>query len=147
MFFDTFELKGVCHEIFELHLFQDSNPSVHLINRLKYFLIRFRFCRDILIFKKLHVCIIQYHGVRLQGVHHTTESDSAVFTTPRIHEHKVSKKLHSVHPRCAYRGVRFRGVHPSMGVNLQSVHHTVESVTCQLSFKIRNFTIVISSDA
>ena len=97
MFFDTFELKGVCHEIFELHLFQDSNPSVHLINRLKYFLIRFRFCRDILIFKKLHVCIIQYHGVRLQGVHHTTESDSAVFTTPRIHEHKVSKKLHGVY--------------------------------------------------
>ena len=107
MFFDTFELKGVCHEIFELHLFQDSNPSVHLINRLKYFLIRFRFCRDILIFKKLHVCIIprsqtpgcaSYHGVSPQlgfmntkylknstvcihGVH-TAESDSEVCIPP-----------------------------------------------------------------
>ena len=74
MFFDTFELKGVCHEIFELHLFQDSNPSVHLINRLKYFLIRFRFCRDILIFKKHHVCIIPRSSVADQ-YHFDTDPD------------------------------------------------------------------------
>ena len=30
-------LKGVCHEIFDLHYFHDSNPSRLLINRLKYF--------------------------------------------------------------------------------------------------------------
>ena len=41
----TWPLKGVCHEIFDLHFFHDSNPSRPLINRLKYFRIRFR--RDI----------------------------------------------------------------------------------------------------
>ena len=51
--------------------FHDSNPSGSLINRLKYFLIRFRFRRDIRIFKKLH------------GVHPTTESDSALCIIPR----------------------------------------------------------------
>ena len=40
-------LKGVCHEIFDLQFFYDSNPSGPLINRLKYFRIRFRFRRDI----------------------------------------------------------------------------------------------------
>ena len=30
-------LKGVCHEIFDIHFFHDSNPSRPLINRLKYF--------------------------------------------------------------------------------------------------------------
>ena len=42
-----FLLKGVCHEILDLKFFYDSNPSEPLINRLKYFQIRFRFCRDI----------------------------------------------------------------------------------------------------
>ena len=63
-------LKGVCHEIFNLHFFHDSNPSGPRINRLKYFLILFQFRRDILIFKKL------------RGVWHTAESDSAVRNTP-----------------------------------------------------------------
>ena len=40
-------LKGVCHEIFDLHFFHYSNPSRPLINRLNYFQIRFRFRRDI----------------------------------------------------------------------------------------------------
>ena len=40
-------LKGVCHEIFDLHFFHDSKLSGPLINRIKYFRIRFRFCRDI----------------------------------------------------------------------------------------------------
>ena len=74
--------------------FHDSNPSGPLINRLKYFRIRFRFRRDIKILKKLcsvhptaesdsTECIIllsqtpwcaSYRGVRLRGVHHTVES-------------------------------------------------------------------------
>ena len=35
--------KGVCHEIFDLHFFHDSNPSRPLINRLKYFRFRLDF--------------------------------------------------------------------------------------------------------
>ena len=46
-------LKGVCHEIFALHFFHDSNPSRPLINRVKYCWIWFRFRWDIQIFKKL----------------------------------------------------------------------------------------------
>ena len=41
------KLKGMCHDIFDLHFFHDSNPSGPLINRIKYFPIRFRFRRDI----------------------------------------------------------------------------------------------------
>ena len=41
----TDHFKGVCHEIFDLHFFHDSTPFGPLINRLKYFRIRFR--RDI----------------------------------------------------------------------------------------------------
>ena len=65
----------------------DSNPSRPLINRLKYFRIRFRFRRDLRIFKKLRLsqtpqcasyCGVKlqgasHRGVRLHGVHHTTE--------------------------------------------------------------------------
>ena len=40
-------LKGVCHEIFDLHFFHDSNTSRPLISRLKYLWIRFRFRQDI----------------------------------------------------------------------------------------------------
>ena len=40
-------LTGVCHEIFYIHFFHDSNPSGSLINRLKHFRICFRFRRDI----------------------------------------------------------------------------------------------------
>ena len=82
-------LKGVCHEIFDLHFFHDSIPSRPLINRLKYFKIRFRFRQDIRILKKL------------SGVHPTAESDSAVCIIPR-----------SQTPQCAsYRGVRLCSVH------------------------------------
>ena len=41
------QVKGVCHEIFDLQFFHDSNSSGPLINRLKYFRIKFRFHRDI----------------------------------------------------------------------------------------------------
>ena len=67
-------LKGVCHEIFDLHLFHDSNPYRPLMSRLKYFRIRFQF-RDIRIFKKF--CGVQcasYCGVKLRSVHHTAVS-------------------------------------------------------------------------
>ena len=43
----SLKLKGVCHNIFDLHFLHDLNPSGPLINRLKYFLIQFRFRRDI----------------------------------------------------------------------------------------------------
>ena len=55
----------VCHDIFDIYFFHDSNPSGPLINSLKYLLFQFRFRRDIQIFKKL------------SGLHHTAESDSA----------------------------------------------------------------------
>ena len=69
------------------------NPYGPLINRLKYFRIQFRFCRDIQILKKLlsvHPIprslppqFASYRGVRLRRVHHTTESSSAVCIKPR----------------------------------------------------------------
>ena len=37
---ESYCLKGVCHEIFDLHFFHDSIQSRPLINRLKYFRIR-----------------------------------------------------------------------------------------------------------
>ena len=146
-------LKGVCHEIFDLHFFHDLNPSRPLINRLKYFRIRFRFRRDIWIFKKLHgvhptaesdstVCVIpgsqtlqcaSYRGVRLLGVHHTADSDSLVCITPRSHENTASEKT----LRCA----------SHHGVGLRGVHHTAESssaVCIKVSVLIWNFRIVIS---
>ena len=80
-------LKGVCHKIFDIHFFHDSNPSRPLIKRLENFRIRFQFHRDIWIFKKL------------RGVHHTGESsDLKFFITPRCASH---------------RGVRLCGVHPT----------------------------------
>ena len=63
-------IKGVCHEIFDLHFFHDLNPSRPLINRLKYFRTRFRFHQDIQIFKKL------------RSVHPTVESSSVVCIPP-----------------------------------------------------------------
>ena len=42
-----YSLKGVCHEIFNLHFFHNSNLSGPLINRLKYFRVRYQFRRDI----------------------------------------------------------------------------------------------------
>ena len=66
-------LKGVCHKIFYLHFFHDSNTSRPLINRLKYFRILFGFRRDIRIFN-----------------HHPAESGSTVGFISR-----------SQSPRCA----------------------------------------------
>ena len=71
-------LKGVSHDIFDLHIFHDSNPSRPLINRLKYFRILFQFHWDIQTFKELH------------DVHPTVESDST-----------VSIPLQSQAPQCA----------------------------------------------
>ena len=45
--------KGVCHEIYDLYFYPDSNPYVPLINGLKYFQLQFRFRQDTRIFKKL----------------------------------------------------------------------------------------------
>ena len=64
------QLKGSVSQDFQPTFFHDSNPSRPLINRLIYFRIRFRFRRDIRIFKKLRR--------RLRGLHHIAESCSAV---------------------------------------------------------------------
>ena len=108
-------LKGVCHEIFDLHFFHAWNQSRPLMNRIKYFRIRFQFHQDVPIFKKL--C----------SVHHTAESSSEVCTMSR------SQALW----RKSHRRVKLHGVHLTagqtlqcaslLGVELCGVHHTAES--------------------
>ena len=44
---ENYELKGQCHEIFDLYFFHESNPSGPLINRLKWFCLKIRFRKDI----------------------------------------------------------------------------------------------------
>ena len=61
----------MCHKIFDLQFFHDSNPSGPLINRLKYFRILFRFRQDF----RSQSC--------LRGVQHTKEIISAVCYIPR----------------------------------------------------------------
>ena len=90
-------LKGVCHEMFDLHFFHDSNPSRPLINRLKYFRLLFQFQRDIRIKKKETPQCASHCGVRLCGVHHTAESSSAVCITLQSQVMKSSQKTQ----RCA----------------------------------------------
>ena len=96
---------GVCHEIFDLHFFQDSNPSRPPINRQKYFRIRLWFRRDIQIFKKLR-SVHHTPESKLRGVLPTAESNSTVCITPQ-----------SQTPQCD----------SQCGVRLRSVHHTTES--------------------
>ena len=126
-------INGVCHEIFDLHFFHGSNPFRHLINRLKYFQIRCRFCRYIQIYKSSAVCIIlqsqalrcsSYRRVKFRGVNPTKESSSAVCLTPWSQVIKsfffnfaVCISLRSRTPRCA----SFRRV------ELNGVHHTADS--------------------
>ena len=96
-----------------------------VINRLKYFWIRFRFRRDIRILKSSTVCIppqsqtlqcASPRWVRLRGVHPTVESSSTMCITPW-----------SQAQRCAsHRWVKLCGV-----------HHTVES-NCTLRSQNRN---------
>ena len=79
----------MCHEIFDLQFFHDLNPSGPLINRLKYFPIRFRFSRDIQILKSSAVCCTprsqapqcaSHCRVNLPGVHHTAELSDEQFS-------------------------------------------------------------------
>ena len=118
--------KGECHEIFFLHFFHDLNPSRPLINRLKYFPIRFQFCQDIQVLKKL------------SRMHPTLESSSAMCITPRSqtpggHPPAESSSAVCIPPRshtlrCAsHRGIVLCGVHP-----------TAES-NCTCGVKIENF--------
>ena len=164
----------MCPKIFNLNFFHDSNPSRPLINRLKYFLILFRFWRDIQIFKKL------------RGVHHTAESSCALCMPPwsqaprcashhRVKWSKFFKKLRSVHPtaestpRCAsHHWVRLRGVlltaesdsavcitqlsqAPGYAsyrrVWLRSVHPTNESVLTKCLFWFKVLQMQFLSDA
>ena len=93
---DNFPLRECVTRFLTSLFFHDSNPSGPLINRAKYFRIRFWFRQDIRIVKKLH------------GVHHTAELDSAVCILPRsqtpwcashrrVMKTKYLKKLCSVH--------------------------------------------------
>ena len=92
-------LKEVCHEIFYLYCFHDSNPSGPLINRLKYFHIIFLLRPNIQIFMKLH------------GVHPTAESIPTVCIIPQSRVFQILKKKN---PPCApHRRVNLRGVHPT----------------------------------
>ena len=68
-------LQRVCHKIFDLYFFHDSNPSGPLINRLKYFRIWFRFPHD-----------IHYYSITKFEIF-----DLAVCTTPRSQNFKLSK--------------------------------------------------------
>ena len=70
------------------------NPSGPMINRLKYFRIRFRFRWDIQTFNKL------------RGAHHTSESSSAVCIIPQSQAPQCIP-LRSQAPQCAsHRGVK-----------------------------------------
>ena len=78
----------MCHEIFYLNFFHDWNPSRPLINRLKYFRIRFHYAK-IFEFFKAPQCA-SHPGARLCSVHHPAESSDpnfsknfAVCITPR----------------------------------------------------------------
>ena len=115
--------------------FHDSNPSRLLMNRLKYFWIQIQCRKDIWIFKNLY------------GVEPTAKSDSAVCIIPwsltlRCASHHgvmktkyLKKTLRSASHPC----------HESdSAVKFRSVHHTTESVTCQMCVLIQNFTINIS---
>ena len=101
----------------------DSNPSGPLINRLKYFLIRFRFRQDIRIFEKL------------RGVHPNAESSSAVCIITQSQGYQLSQKqLSGVHPTAeSSSAVCFQPRSQALWcasnrrVKLRGVHHTVES--------------------
>ena len=104
------------------------------------------------LFKFLKALQCASHGrVRLRGVHHSAESDSAVCITQR-----------SQAPQCAsLRKVKLRGVHHNAEsideefskaprcasyrrVKLCGVHHTLESITYQVSVLIGSFMNAIS---
>ena len=98
----SLSLKGLCHETFDLYFFLDSNPSDPLINRLKYFRIRFHFFCDIRVLKQL------------QGMHPTAESDCAVCIIP------LSLTLRRA-SHCRVKRTKF------LYKKIRGVHHTAES--------------------
>ena len=127
--------KGSMSQDFLPLFFHDSNPSRPPKNRPKYFRIRFRFRQDIFQFLKgsvvcipmwksySAVCTIprsqtpwfaSYHGVRLCGLHHTTESrklnvskntdesSSTVYITPRPRVSKLCAWFDSKFYNCNF---------------------------------------------
>ena len=70
-------------------------------------------CHESFYLHFFHDLCASYRGVRLCGVHHTAESDSAVCIIPQSYENKASAKT----LRCA----------SHCGVGLRGVHHTAES--------------------
>ena len=67
--YSNLQTKGSVSRDFQPPFFHDSKPSRLLINRLKYFRVRFRFHRDIRIFKKLRAPRSQtaHRGVRIEN--------------------------------------------------------------------------------
>ena len=162
-----------------------------LINRLKYFWIRFRFPRDIQIFKKhcgVHptaesdstVCVIprsltlqcaSHCGVKwskffekLCGVHPTAKSNSAVYIPPWSQVIKFFRKaprcamcilLPSLTPRCAsHHWVKLHGVHhtaesdsavciPPPSQFLPSVHFDLKFYKCNFSLMSKDINVKI----
>ena len=109
----------------------DLNPSGLLINRLKYFRIRFDFADKFEFWSNSGVCISPRSQTKclykkIRGVHHTAESDSAVCIIPRIQTAQC----------VTYRWDWLRGVHHTAGSREQNfyikkkirgVHHTAKS--------------------
>ena len=102
-------LKGVCHEIFDLHFFHDWNPSRPIIKQDKIF------SNSVSILprwiKKWTPRCASHHRVRLCGVLHTAvESSSAVCITLRSQGYQLSQKTLLCVSRCR---VKLRGVLPT----------------------------------
>ena len=75
-------LKGVFHEIFDLHFFHDSNPSRPPDKQDQIFSNSVSITPRYSNFKKLR-------GVRLRDVHYTAKSSSRVWITPRSQTTKL----------------------------------------------------------
>ena len=79
---ETLPLKGVGHKIFDLQFFSLFEPIWAPDKQAKIFSNWVSISRRYSNFLKALQCA-SHRGVRLRGVHHSAESDSAVCITPR----------------------------------------------------------------
>ena len=121
---ETLPLKGVGHKIFDLQFFSLFEPIWAPDKQAKIFLNWVSISRRYSNFLKALQCA-SHRGVRLRGVHHSAESDSAVCIT-----------LRSQAPRCA----------SHCRVKLRGVHHTAESSDEEFS-KSSAVCIILRSQA
>ena len=77
-------LKGVCHEIFDLHFFHVSNPSrPPLIHRLKYSIVEFGSDFTEIFDPTLSPRCASHRGADISGVQHTAEMIPTMCNIPR----------------------------------------------------------------